>query len=97
MIGYIIENAKEYIECQKYIIFDKGCEWRYSGQKIKTENILKDFPIVLTVDEYNRILDSIDKYKNRKISFFDNNHSFVELELINWKKFNRSLKLKSII
>ena len=95
MIGYIIENTKEYIECQKYLIFKKGYEWRYSGQKIKIENILKDFPIIIFVDEYNLRLDSkVFKKDGRYLLSIKENPV---TELINWKIFNRSLKLKSII
>ena len=85
---YLIENHKEFMECQKHL-FEKDYEWWSSGKKHRTPNIQYDFPLFIYLD-YNSKLTYSDA------EYFYNHKQSSTIEIINWKKFNRSLKLKRI-
>jgi hypothetical protein len=55
-----------------------------------TYNAKYNFPLFIYVDDNSKLTYSNEEYFNENIP------DFVYKKIINWKKFNRSLKLKSI-
>ena len=87
VLAYLTENPKEFVECQKYL-FEKYYRCNEPGKNI-ISGCGYNFPLFIYLDCYSKLTYS-------DVEYFYNHKQSSTIEIINWKKFNRSLKLKRI-